>query len=265
MSIGRNDELPRLYKFMPLNGSFRFPSLEAMIKSHCIYVSTFQQLNDPLECLLTQKNDWSSHQSERFSHHESEADHRLFLLNEIRMKAEGFRIFSLTENPTNLRMWIEYADKLRGVCLEMRLPVNSYRNAAYLPLEVPPSQSLLFKVCYSSQPQFLLNYEDLPALGRMHESVRQHTMLRDVGRAAFTKHTSWSHEEEWRLIDMGGTEETLRFQQPIVSHVILGPAISDENAVRIRTLCREHSIEVANAILDGYDVRVHRPRPILPE
>jgi hypothetical protein len=86
----------------------------------------------------------------------------------------------LSEQPDNLLMWAHYADMHRGFCLEFDATAEPFRNAV--------------QVLYSDDVPVV---NPVPLLDPVNRPPKDYTSA-----ALLTKSSHWSHEREWRLVDV---------------------------------------------------------------
>ncbi|MGA2445872.1 MAG: DUF2971 domain-containing protein [Opitutaceae bacterium] len=135
-----------------------------------------------------------------------------------------FRILCLTESPAHLAMWCHYADRYRGVVLELRC--DDELDSAWLAAK-PVTYPLAKPAVYTAD-----GWAELLTL-RSELAIR--TMF-DV--AAFTKAPDWSYENEWRITSFKRPTDTgpftdYKLHPKELLAVYLGPMIAatDRDAI----------------------------------
>jgi len=131
-----------------------------------------------------------------------------------------FRILCLSENHNRASMWYHYADKYKGVVLEVLC--NDAIDSAWLaakkvdyPEEKPPTYSAAGWAKMLNMPK--------------EEAIR--TILHTC---TYTKSPDWSYENEWRLSSLKrphevGTISDYKVAPEEFGHLYLGPHIDDTN------------------------------------
>lgn len=156
----------------------------------------------------------------------------------------GISCFS--ETPTNLLMWSHYADKHSGICVEY--------DFSRLFSTVP--NSLLLPVSYSTKrPLLRLDKIMCQENGKVIlDKSRYAEIIPDVLKAIIIKGEIWSYEREWRHIIPINSLNNRTACLPIISRIITGINISDENREKIVELANRKHIPVSYARLraDSY-------------
>jgi hypothetical protein len=138
-----------------------------------------------------------------------------------------FRILCLTDNPAHLAMWYHYADRYRGVVIE--LDCNDHLDSPWLvarPVTYPPTKPAIYTA------------EGWATLLTMRKELAIRSML-DV--ATFTKAPDWSYENEWRITSFKRPTDTgpftdYKFNEHELASVFLGPMIAAPDRDTIRSL-----------------------------
>lgn len=161
---------------------------------------------------------------------------------------ESIGISCFSETPTNLLMWSHYADKHSGVCVEY----DFSRMFSTVP------NSLILPVSYSKKrPLLRLDKITRQENGRMIFDESKHVeILPDILKAIVIKGEIWSYEREWRHIISIDNLKNRTACLPIISRVITGINISDENREKIVKLANGKHIPVSYARLraDSYNM-----------
>ena len=107
---------------------------------------------------------------------------------------------SRESGPRNNLMWSHYGDSHRGICLQFQ--VSRY----------PLILRRLARVTYSDR---------FPEINWISPAFEQECLY-----AATNKHSRWSYENEWRLIQLDSAGSYLNFEPSFLSGIILGAKIS---------------------------------------
>lgn len=161
-------------------------------------------------------------------------------------RAVGIACFAQRWN--NVLMWSHYANKHTGICIEYDFDI---------PFETAPS-SLLLPVEYTSMRPLL----PIEKLGAIHDGdfkvddTKINTVLADVLKALITKSEIWKYEQEWRHIVFIKDPNERLVSLPIVSRIIMGVNISDENKHKMIEFASSHGIPLYQAQLveDRYEM-----------
>lgn len=141
-----------------------------------------------------------------------------------REQLSGLRILCLTESPGHMAMWHHYADKYRGVVIELRC--DDEVDSAWLvaqPVDYPDDKPLIYTA--EGWAELLMTE---------HERATE----RLLHAATFTKSPDWRYESEWRIAAPKRPPETgllsdYPFHAKELSAVYLGPHISPHDRADI--------------------------------
>jgi hypothetical protein len=128
-------------------------------------------------------------------------------------------VLSLSASNADPLMWAHYADSCRGICLGITFDVDELAESDFLPLWV----------------QYL---EELPQLSPGEFFDVRKANLMDLLKLFYgTKHTSWSHEQEFRLVSRQGNVGL-----PVpgkITEVVLGEKVDADRARAAIAVIRE--------------------------
>jgi hypothetical protein len=149
--------------------------------------------------------------------------------NSYRMTMDKIGVFSMSAQHLHLLMWPHYADNHAGICV--RFNTLALIQAGLVPMSVTYSQARPITYPMLDEPQVMLD------------------------NAARTKGLPWAYEEEWRLIVNRGGGQIIPVASPIVSGVILGARISEEDRIEVMRWVAEckHPVEVLQASIHERD------------
>lgn len=167
-------------------------------------------------------------------------------------RAVGIACFAQRWN--NVLMWSHYANKHTGICVEydFDIPFETATNSLLLPVE------------YTSMRP-LLPIEKLGAIQDRDFKVDEtkiNSVFADVLKALITKSEIWKYEQEWRHIVFIKDPNKRLVSLPIVSRIIMGVNISDENKKKMVEYATKHNIPLYQAQLveDRYEMELRKVR-----
>lgn len=219
-----------LYKYRGLNEPQRDFTANIILHRE-LWWSPAAQLNDDLDCNpqprlagSTIKNDLAkrrllrqmypdlpSRLIKQAASRRSNADFEAAMANLVAEYRAHIGVCSLSEDPAAPKLWTDYADEHRGICLRFD-DVNVDPQSG---LSATPHFGLAMPVTYQDRrpeiPIFATDegYEKLTAY-------------------LLTKTRQWKYEAEWRLVDFHGTGNRV-FPAACLSGVIFGKSISEED------------------------------------
>lgn len=161
-----------------------------------------------------------------------------------------YGILSLTESPTSLLMWAQYADAHRGFVIQFDDQHEFFRK--------PTASDITFRQVNYSGARPILSYSSI-------ESP-------DV---FFTKSPEWAYEREWRFVAPLSAAAKVIDASPFPIHlfslpekaitgIILGTSMPPENAQALMAMCERPDlahIKVFQVTLDTdqYELQIHPP------
>lgn len=162
---------------------------------------------------------------------------------------EQVGIECFTPSPTDILMWSYYADKHTGVCVEYD----------FSKLFTSCANSFLFPVCYSENRPLLDIQKVYDPITQQIRNDRIVEVFPSVMRSWITKSKEWEREKEWRLISFPIKNNSERLVKlPIVSRIITGINITDENYQLVADIAKEKGIPIHRTRLknDRYKIEV---------
>jgi hypothetical protein len=126
-------------------------------------------------------------------------------------------VFSMAGDPRSILMWSHYGQNHTGICIQLEIAHD------------PRAFALSVAIDYEDKYP-ILNYLN-PDWGS------------EVRQVITTKHPGWSYEKEWRIIHMNGANSYYYFKPAVVSRIILGSRISQENVDVIKRLLSERQVK----------------------
>lgn len=158
------------------------------------------------------------------------------------------RILCLTESPNHVAMWHHYADCYRGVVLGFRC---NDKNDNFLLIAEPIRYLQAKPDVYTDSG--LARILCLKAMAASRETFQL---------ATYTKSDDWSYEKEWRVVsyaDAGdiGDYSDWSFDPGDLSHIYLGPLISEEDSKRTVELAKHYPSAAVFSTTIGMDRELH--------
>lgn len=200
----------KLYRFFGNTDHF----LSALFGER-IYISNAKDFNDPYDCLAIDEN-ISTIINEDASLEEI-YESKVIPLEKARIIQKGFSAVCFTRDYRNTVMWSHYANSHQGYCLEYRVEDLSKQCRDLLPVRYRSKRAKI----------------DTSKLSE-----------RELLNCALTKHSSWSYEQEWRMIFLN--EKNRKFVEKVrPSAVILGvncDACSDKRLLELCSYCQSKEI-----------------------
>jgi hypothetical protein len=138
------------------------------------------------------------------------------------------------------RMWAQYADEGRGVCLILN----------YDELKIAVSDSVGKRCAWGLGPVSYENAEHDMSLGfldarHLLREGASATLLKNFEQSLLTKHEDWSDEAEFRFFVMDGTPDhwTVPIAKDVIAGLIVGPQFDDVRHLRnVRAFARSFGI-----------------------
>lgn len=226
-----------LYRYRPLGREANSDEREfdALNKNY-MWFSAFPDLNDPAEASDTKMQEFLVSVFNRYEELNLQSsyvkayigtDATTMSKDIIDKETSGICCFS--SRPNNQAMWAYYANSFEGICIKYdieKLLLHeefSWRNRM---LEVQyQDHRTFFNMKYKDEKEFLVQYN--------------------------IKHTDWSHEEEWRLIQKG-KHGKCHHTDDAISSIIAGPKTSPNNLSRLEAVCKNYNYGFLRSKFDGY-------------
>jgi hypothetical protein len=134
-------------------------------------------------------------------------------------------VFCLAGNRDSVPMWMAYADNYTGLCIHFKATPGLTRDFAF-----GTARQVLYR---DQRPQIALSL-----------AIDDDEM---VDRLSLIKHTSWQHEDEYRLLTypdddfgLGRDGSYARFDAGALQGISVGSQMSDENIQLVRDLAHRH-------------------------
>ncbi len=191
--------------------------IDAILKSY-IWCSTFMQLNDPMEGYFALTD-----RLQRRSNVDS-------VSQAIMEGKTGVGIASMSDSFTNDLMWTHYASNWTGICIEYR---------AKTLIAALPEDATIVRMAYNEEPAKV----GLGDSGNINDAVK---------KALSQKKQNWAYEREWRVLGKIGKNYMRR--KKVVRRVFLGPRITDEHSMLVRSILRTTDISIRVIKVDGYRI-----------
>lgn len=217
-----------------------------ILKSRTLRLSTLADTNDPRESKVWEFNLWTSgkHDLGRYKMSECSAwfskalksTARLACFSRDREPLSGDHTRDiLNRGLARSRMWAQYADRHKGVCLVFNRDLLIQAVGAHLAPRVCLVGNVAYKDHYvvrnAAPHEFMIDVDALEAIGPQRYVVAHLQRYHD--ELFFEKLQDWRDEVEWRLLALGVDEGPLYL--PIEDSLVgvlhgasIDPAVSDE-------------------------------------
>ncbi|MBF8457170.1 DUF2971 domain-containing protein [Kaistella sp. G5-32] len=225
-----------LYKYSPLS------TAELIIRSNSIKFSDPSTFNDPFDCdvnllefkLPDKLDEHTSYEIETikliFQNHpgfneliqEEGFIEKMYKEAQIE-KVKGARVscFSLINN--NILMWLHYADKHKGICLEFDSDLTSHGFTNLAEEDVTEGE-----VGYAE-------YEKINYLSS--------NRIFAVYKMLLCKSNTWSYEKEFRLITLNRKPELQKFKKSFLKSIYFGLNVTSSDIETFISLCSDYKYE----------------------
>ena len=144
---------------------------------------------------------------------------------------EKVGVCSLTTTPNNKDMWINYANKASGYCVEYDMLDYGLNKELYPVIYVEEKERVtnIIKVLVR---HFMLQFIETISHGCIESDMTS------IIRLVLTKYKCWENQDEWRLIGDANT----KISAPKIKCIYLGKNISDINRSNMIDFCQRKSI-----------------------
>ena len=192
-------------------------------------------------------------ESESYEHFATALQH----LRENNMRISSFSAFSLEKLSKYTEMWGHYSNSHKGFCVEYDFSsFISKINEGKADKEEIGIMNCLFPCLYKSTPTFiapLIFYKY--ALDRkltLHQNI---TLQKDILKTYVSKSTSWSYENEWRIVMPQKISKIWNhlIPFPYAKKIYLGVNMPKDNKEYMYKLCDKLNIEAYETYLDEYN------------
>jgi Protein of unknown function (DUF2971) len=210
----------RLYKYRPLIDATSRERLERILVYSRLYFPSRLDFNDPFDCLVpsfvnVNRKEVLKLLERRFKKMRIPGDANAAARSidleiwrkDLQSDVDQAGILSLTERRDNLLMWAHYASSHSGVCLEFA--VSIYED-------------------FFGRAQPVVYSEKRPMFNP------RGTENEWVDTALLRKSADWSYEREWRIIDHQVGKGPKPFRPELLTGVIFGCRISEEDRRQVR-------------------------------
>lgn len=248
MILGFSDPNKFVYHYTSAETAARF-----ILKNKTLKLAQYTGTNDPKE-----SKDWQfnigSNEGLDLSHYDmTELSRWLSRTLKAKTKVTCFSTDSIDLTGNHMedifkrgfckpRMWAQYGDKHRGVCLVF--------DKALLEAQFSASHTDSFKISdsvkyvnrsiipnlFSPQDQhYTINVDCLEKWGKA-EYAKSH-LMQYVERLFFEKCIDWQQESEWRCVLFSNTDQDMYFDYgPALKGIVFGDATSKANALNLKRL-----------------------------
>ncbi len=144
-----------------------------------------------------------------------------------------FGVSCFTENPDNILMWSHYSNKHTGICVEYDFSMLQEEIKAYI-----------LPVLYTNRrPSFPIN-RLIDFKGQAIGEKGMIKVLPNLLKAQLTKSVVWNYENEWRLLGLSPLNANHTIKLPVITKIITGVNISDNNMKAIEKIAEEKGIGI---------------------
>ena len=202
-----------LYKYVSTN------HLESIIEKQRLRISNGDDFNDPFEM-------------------------KYFDLNSNKeIKVNNYKVLCLTNTYKNKLMWSHYADKYRGCCLTIQLPIDDIYALKYTNKKVTNKNARIITKKEKDYAKKNLKKEYPENIDKI---------------AVLVKDRIWSYEREYRLVlpndDLRIIEEDQsRFVNVKITRIYIGFDFDSEKNARVIDLCRDNNIPISKVYRSDND------------
>lgn len=222
--------MDELYKYR----NFSDPFFESIIKNSSLYFSSVEQFNDPFDCKLSYRQNYSNKEISKALLGVKERNPDKFIrLKDMKKKFGKNRDFielqnnmakeilvslgvlSLSKNYNNILMWSHYSESHTGLVFKFTPKnTNNEKSCFYHPIKVDYSES----------------YDELSYVNNHQE---------EIPKLLLTKYKDWAYEEEYRCFGLDFQGEK-KFDKDELTGIIFGAKATISNIEKIKKLCYEH-------------------------
>ncbi len=227
----------KLYKYRCFN-----EFTENIILNSSLYFSPVKNFNDPFDCRLSFKQEYSQNEIQEYFLKMKENEELVPSIEDIIKKfgkskdfykfqkkyynqfVSNIGILSLSKNYKNILMWSHYADNHKGLIFEFETShkLNSPSSCFLNYLETGP-----LKIDYKDKYELLSYATDKEILADV------------IMKLLLTKYSAWEYENEYRVIDTKHQGEK-KFRKEELISIIFGANALTPQIERMISLCRNN-------------------------
>lgn len=220
----------KLYKYRNFSDSY----MENIIKNSALYFSSVEQFNDPFDCKLSFRQNYSNQEiSDALLGVKERNPDKFFRLKDMKKKfgknedfielqnnttkeiLASLGVLSLSKNYNNILMWSHYSESHTGLVFKFNPKnTNNENSCFYHPIKVDYSES----------------YDELSYVNNHQE---------EIPKLLLTKYKDWAYEEEYRCFGLDFQGEK-KFEKDELTGIIFGAKASQANIKRMIDLCQEY-------------------------
>lgn len=178
-------------------------------------------------------------------------------LRKDQMRVSSFSAFDTEKLSKYTEMWGHYSDSHRGFCVEYDFSDFFKRiNEGKAEKEEKEIMNCLFPCLYKSTPNYiapLVFYKF--ALNRKLTLYQNITLQKDIMKTYISKSTSWSYENEWRMVMPQKISKIWNhlIPFPYATKIYLGVNMPEDNKEYMYKLCDRLNIRAYETYLDEYN------------
>ncbi|MHB1660127.1 MAG: DUF2971 domain-containing protein [Acidithiobacillus sp.] len=206
-----------LYRYFPLGdnetGTKWLDRILHAIRESSLYCSNRKGLNDPFDGAV------------RIESKSGRATIEKKIQDSVDKK---MRVLCLSESKDHILMWSHYANSHHGLCLGFSMKEWNKCKPGICGYDGADGYTLRPVQYRDERP--LLSEKEIGTSGREPVSTNILTKI------AFTKHSDWKYEKEWRLVcsTRNDVEYYIQFPKVVLSEVIFGMKASKENQISVQ-------------------------------
>lgn len=222
--------MDKLYKYR----NFSDPYMENIIKNSALYFSSVEQFNDPFDCKLSFRQNYSNQEIKNcFISMKERNPHQPYRLKDMMKKfgknqdfvqiqnsitkqtIASLGVLSLSRNFNSILMWSHYSESHTGLVFEFSPKNHKDTKSCFFPS---------IEVEYSDQ------YEELSYASNHRE---------EMPKLLLTKYKDWAYEEEHRCFSLDYQGEK-KFEKSELTSIIFGAKASKKNIDSMIKLCQKY-------------------------
>lgn len=146
-------------------------------------------------------------------------------------------VFCLSLKPNSIPMFSYYADSHSGIAIEFKFTFQT------IPCGVPIGDPKDHQNWYDGKISIgrVRYYEKFPDLNLLRLRT-QGGLLAETLFA--TKHSDWSHEQEFRVFRLGMRAASVPFEKPVITGVILGSRTTEDDLLLVKSWLKDWPTDI---------------------
>lgn len=206
----------KLYKYRTF-GEFT----NRIIINSQLYFSPISKLNDPFDCRLSFKQDYTEKEIIKSLRTDEKKEDFISRRNKVtNQMIEEVGVLSLAKKADNLLMWSHYANEHKGLAFEFETSMFNFTSVSGMQ-EQDINPILVDYDC---------NYDELSYIA---------DQTKELTKLLLTKFVNWSYEKEYRMIDLYQSGVKI-FQKEALTSIIFGSKADACDMQKFIELCDKH-------------------------